>query len=99
MIPNHPVAELVAWLLFALVLCWALWQSFPEFVQWLGHSSDGGKDLDFFPDELRGEPGRGMLAGSGGAIDMRDERSRRDTDPRPQPGDRPSPGKNKIVIK
>jgi hypothetical protein len=82
MIPNHPVAEFFAWLLFSFVLGWALWQGLPEFAQWLEHSSDGGKDLDFFPDEVRGEPGQRILAGPGGAIDLRGERSRRPSEGR-----------------
>jgi hypothetical protein len=59
MIPNHPIAEFFAWLLFSLVLIWALRQGLPEFALWLQHSSDGREDIQLFPDEVRGEPGPG----------------------------------------
>jgi hypothetical protein len=72
MIPNHPVGEVFAWVLFSLVLVWALWQGLPEFAQWLGSNSDGREDMQFFPDEVRGEPGPRMSVASQGEIDPRD---------------------------
>ena len=64
MLMHDPVGEVLAWLLFSLVLIWALWQGVPEFSHWLVHSADGQEDIYFFPDEVRGEPGPGTSAGS-----------------------------------
>jgi hypothetical protein len=66
MIPNNPVAEFLAWLLFALLLIWAMWKGFWDFVQGMRYKSDGREDIHFFPDEVGSEPGQGILAGSGG---------------------------------
>ena len=77
MLMHDPVGEVLAWLLFSLVLIWALWQGVPEFSHWLVHSADGQEDIYFFPDEVRGEPGPGTSAGSEGEVNSRDERSRR----------------------
>jgi hypothetical protein len=94
MIPHNPVAEFLAWLLFALLLIWALWQGLPDFAQRLKHNSAGSEDIHFFPDEVGSKPGSGTLAGSGGDMDPRDARSRHHGDfsavsqalPAPQPG-------------
>src|SRR5262249_3750965 len=66
-----------AWLLFSLVLVWALWQGFWEIVQWLKDDSDRRKGILFFPDEVQGDIGPGTFAVSRGELDPRDERSRR----------------------
>jgi hypothetical protein len=61
-IPNSPALDFCAWLFFWLVLAWALWQGVPEFLRWLQRDSDARDDIDFFSDELRGEPGPGTQA-------------------------------------
>ena len=76
MLMNDPVGEVLAWLLFSLVLIWALRQGVPEFSHWLAHNADGHEDIYFFPDEVRGEPGPGSVAWSEGAVNPRDERGR-----------------------
>jgi hypothetical protein len=76
MLTNNPAIDVPAWLLFSLVLIWALWQGVPEFLHWLAYSADGREDLGFFPDETRGEPGPGLVARSRGAVDPSDARSR-----------------------
>jgi hypothetical protein len=63
MIPNDVVIEFFAGLLFSLLLIWALWQGLPEFALWIAHSTDDREDIQFFPDEVRGEPGPGKSAG------------------------------------
>jgi hypothetical protein len=75
MILNDPVVEFFAWLLFSLVLIWALWRGLPKSPQGLEHTSDGSEDVQFFPDEVSGEPGRGMSVASQCEIGSRDERS------------------------
>jgi hypothetical protein len=62
MIPNDVVIEFFAELFFALVLGWALWQGLPEFALWIAHSTDDREDIQFFPDEMRGEPEPGKSA-------------------------------------
>jgi hypothetical protein len=76
MLTNDPAVDFFAWLLFSLVLIWALWQGVPEFTDWLAHDADAREDIRFFPDEACGEPGPGIFAESGGEIGPRDEHGR-----------------------
>jgi hypothetical protein len=66
MIALNPTGDFLTWLLFSLVVAWALWEGLPEFAQWLGRNSDGREDIQFFPDEVRGEPGPRTIARPGG---------------------------------
>jgi hypothetical protein len=75
---NSPAGAVLCWLLFSLVLIWALWDGFPEFAHWLKHNYGGSDDIQFFPDEVRGEPGpgtpvapRGEVGPPGGAAGAR----------------------------
>jgi hypothetical protein len=72
MIPNNPEAEIVAWLLFSLVLIWALWQGLWELERWVKNNPFGREDIHDFPDELRGEPGPGTFVASQGEMNPRD---------------------------
>jgi hypothetical protein len=74
MVGNDPVVDFFAWLLFALVVVWALWRGLWNYAE---HHSDGREDLRLFPDELAGEPGPGMMAVARGERAPRIERSRR----------------------
>jgi hypothetical protein len=58
MFPNNPEVGFFAWLFFSLVLVWALWEGVGELRQWAENKSDGRDDIDFFPDEVGGSPGR-----------------------------------------
>jgi hypothetical protein len=69
MLTNSPAVLICAWLLFWLVLAWALWQGAPELARWLARDSDPREDIHFFQDELRGEPGPGMSAAAQGEND------------------------------
>jgi hypothetical protein len=77
MVTMSPSGAFVTWLLFSLVLIWALWDGLPEFARWLEHNFDGQDDLQFFPDELPGEPGPGVSVAPQGGTDPRDGRGRR----------------------
>jgi hypothetical protein len=68
MFPNNPEGEFFAWLLFSLVLVWALWGGVGEFRHWLENNFDGRDDIHFFPDELRGEPRQGTPAAAQGGF-------------------------------
>jgi hypothetical protein len=59
MFPNNPEGEFFAWLLFSLVLVWALWEGAGEFRQGMENNSDGRDDIHYYPDEVGGEPGPG----------------------------------------
>jgi hypothetical protein len=69
MFPSDPAVDVLAWLLFSLVLIWAIWQGVPEFTNWLAHDAEPHDDIHFFPDEVRGEPGPRILAASGAEVD------------------------------
>jgi hypothetical protein len=65
-ITGNPVGDFILWLLFSLVLLWALWQGFWDYAEWLGLHPGGRADIQFFPDEVGGEIEPGMFAASRG---------------------------------
>jgi hypothetical protein len=75
MITGDPVGDFFLWLLFSLVLVWALWQGLWDFAEWLEQHSDNRLDLQSFPDEVWSDLAPGMFATSRRKMEPRDERS------------------------
>jgi hypothetical protein len=61
MVTNDPEVHTFAWLLFSVVLVWALWRVLVDLGQRHEHNSGGSEAIQFFPDEVRGEAGPGVF--------------------------------------
>jgi hypothetical protein len=75
MITSDPLAGFFLWLLFSLVLVWALWQGLWDLAEWLEQHSDKRLDLHSFPEEVGSELVPEVFATSRRKIEPRDERS------------------------